>query len=390
MTAGIYRAAAAVTARLLSVSPAVESVLVHRSVATGEVVFGRSDIDLLLVIRREAAYDGEALAALYRLMRRVQRINPALNHIDVYEPDGIGRIETCLGSSERRSCILMAGRPVDFPTRPVERDDAVGRFALWGEWFFAVAVQQRNLRNVRKTALEAWNAYAVADGLIEEPLLRRSDMEAHLRATEGEAAVRALGDPATAAAFVFGLAERLHRSRLPELRKLSAPLAFETVVAPLGMRRPFVVVPRADSPLPPEVFSQPTVFPCTPELLHLHMNYKSAFMSWGLPAELLDLGMKLPGIDRYVQSSRAFNDDRFLRHPGFAVRKHAGPWVVTACIRHALASMERGEIPPPLPRERVLALMTGVDSMEDYYRSRYPALRREVDELRTALDALVA
>jgi len=116
MTTAIYRPAAAFTARLLATSHAVESVLVHRSVATGEVSFGRSDIDLLLVIRPEAAYDGEMLASLYHQVRQLQRVNPAMNHIDLYARDGIQRLDTCLAATERpRGICATCAKP---PLKP--------------------------------------------------------------------------------------------------------------------------------------------------------------------------------------------------------------------------------------------------------------------------------
>ena len=308
---GAYRTAAYVTARLLGTSPAVQSVLVHRSVATGEVVFGRSDIDLVVVIRREASFDGEQLASLYRLVRRVRRVNPALSHIDVFEPDGIERLartDTCLASTERRSLKLLCGKPATFPDLAVEPSHALARFVLWAEWYFAIALQTRNRRNIRKIALEMWNDYALAEGLLAEPLLRRDEMEHHLTATEGSAAARDLDDPARGAAFTFELAMRLHRSRLPELGKLSTPLVFETTTAPLGLARIFAVLPRANSPLPPEVFARPGVFPCIPEVLHLHLHYRNAYLAWAMPHQLVDLGMNLPGPSRFLAASRNFRD----------------------------------------------------------------------------------
>lgn len=378
---------------MLRSSRTVESVLLHRSVATGEVAFGRSDIDTLVVIRQEDALDGERLASLYRLVRRLRMANPAFNHVDVYEPDGIRRhaqTDTCLASTERRTCLLLAGKPVEFPANRVDPDHAIARFALWAEWFFAVAVQTKNRRNIHKTALEIWNAYAVAEGLIPEPLLRRSEMEAHLAATEGYAAIQGLDEPAQAMSFVFDLAGRLHRSRLPALQELSEPLLFEAITAPLALRRFFVVLPRPDFPPPPEVFTRAGVFPCTPQLLHLHMHYKSAFLHWALPTSLCGLGMKAPDSGQFLRHCRAFNDDRFLRHPGFAVRSHPGPAAATACVRHAVPFAAQGQSPPPLSQEKMQSLLTGIPSIEDYYRSVYPAVRREVQSLREVLDASLA
>ncbi len=390
LAAGVYTAAARVTAQMLGASPSVESVLLHRSVATGEVTFGRSDIDLLMVIRDEDADNGENLVALYHHVRRVHRINPACNHIDVYERDGITRhaeTDTCLASTERRSCRLLYGKPVQFPAKRIDPDHAVARFTLWTEWFFAIAVQSGNRRNIRKTALEIWNAYAVAEGLISEPFLRRSDMQAHLLATEGETAVQNLDDPTTAMSLVFDLAARLHQSRLPKLRELREPLLFEAITAPIALRRFFVVLPRADFPPPPDTFSRPGAFPCTPELLHLHMHFKSAYLSWALPADLVDLGMKAPDIAQFLRHGRAYNDDRFLRHPGFAVPHAPGPAAISTCVRHALNAAMEGRIPRPFSQDEVQALLRGVPSIEEYYRNQYPALRREVRALRESLDA---
>jgi predicted nucleotidyltransferase len=55
LATAFYRQAARLSARMLASSPIVESVLVHRSVATGEVFFGRSDIDMLMVVNEEKA-----------------------------------------------------------------------------------------------------------------------------------------------------------------------------------------------------------------------------------------------------------------------------------------------------------------------------------------------
>lgn len=389
---GAYWIAARASAAVLSSSSAVESVLVHRSVTTGEVVFGRSDIDLVLVLNAQAAGDGPQLASLYRLVRLVRRLNPALSHIDVYEPGGMARHardDSCLASIERRSLRLLRGKPASFPDVPLQRDHAVARFVLWAEWFFAIALQARNGRNIRKIALEMWNAYAVAEGLIPEPLLRRDEMQRHVIGIEGPAAAQHLHEPSSAFAFVYSLAGRLHRSRLPELRRLADPLVFDAVTAPIGLRRAFVVLPGPESPLPGIVFARPGVFPCTPELLDLHMNTRNAYLNWSMPSRLLDLGMTRPDAAHYLTHSLRFNDDRFLRVPGFASPHNPGPAVIARCIRHALPYLQRGEAPPPMAQEEVLAFATGIPSIEDYYRNEYDGHRREVLALRAALEAVV-
>lgn len=152
--------------------------------------------------------------------------------------------------------------------------------------------------------MESWNAYATAEGLIAEPYLLRSEMETHVRRAERDVITRRLEEPSYATRFVFGLADRLHRSRLPALRRLAKPLVFEAIMAPLALRRLFVVLPRADFPLPPEAFA-PGAFPCTPEVLHLFLHYKNAFLYWALPPELLNLGMKPPSVPGFLRACPA-------------------------------------------------------------------------------------
>jgi predicted nucleotidyltransferase len=383
LATAFYRQAAKVSARMLASSPMVESVLLHRSVATGEVCFGRSDIDMLLVVGREAAEDGEKIASLYRKVRRARVLNPALNHIDVYEPDGIAshaRMDTFWGSTERRTLVLLRGKPVEIPFAPVQPDHAVSKFVLWAEWFVPMSVQRRNRRNLWKTSLESWNACATAGGLIAEPYLRRSEMEAHVHRAEGDVVTRRLEEPSYATRFVFGLADRLHNTRLPALRTLAKPLIFEAILAPLSLRRLFVVLPRADFPLPPEAFAR-GAFPCTPEVLHLFLHYKNAFLYWVLPPELLNLGMKPPSIPGFLRACRCYGHNRFLFHPGFADANPPVPAARTACIGQALEWAARGELPPAIPQEKMREMLTGAPSVLDYYRTAYGPLRRESQRL---------
>ncbi|MGD0013884.1 MAG: hypothetical protein ABSD56_05605 [Bryobacteraceae bacterium] len=391
LATAFYRQAARVSARMLASAPMVESVLLHRSVATGEVCFGRSDIDLLMVVDQEKAEDGASVASLYQTVRRARLFNPALNHIDVYAPSGIAshaRMDTFWSSVERRALTLLRGKPVEIPFAPVHPDHALSKFLLWVEWFFAISVQTRDRRNLWKTSLESWNAYASAEGLIREPYLLRSEMEAQARRIEGNLITRRLGEPSYATRFVFGLADRLHRSRLPALQTLAKPLVFEAIMAPLCLRRLFVVLPRADSPLPPETFVK-GAFPCTPEILHLMLHAKNAFLYWVLPPELLGLGMRPPSVSGFLHSCRLYGHCRFLLHPGFADPKPPTQAARIALIRHAMDWASRGELPPAMPQEKIREMMAGAPPIADYYRAEYGRLRRDSRRLQESLLTLL-
>jgi predicted nucleotidyltransferase len=381
IAATIYHRAAAASAHLLSACPCVRSVLLHHSAATGEIRFGRSDIDLLMVIDQAAAGDGEKLMQLLRSVRRVRLVNPALSHVEVFEPDGIeelARTDTFWGSITRRTMKLLSGKAVAIPREAVKPDHALGRFLLWVEWFFSNSVQRRNRRNIRKTALECWNAYAVAEGLLTEPHLLRSEMEGHLRGMESGVWTERLEEPENAVRFVFELAHRLHNSRLPALGALREPMIFETAVAPLWLRRRFVVLPGAGSPLPPDIY-KPGAFTCTPEVLNLYLHFKNAFFAWTLPPELAASGMKSPGVGEFLRECRYYSHNRFLCLAGFAVAHPPPEAARVACLRHALEWIARGEAPPAL---RPPETSDRRCSVNDYYRNQYGQFRLENQRLR--------
>jgi hypothetical protein len=388
---GIYRGAASLTAWRLCRSPIVESVLAHRSVATGEVCFGRSDIDLLVFLRPEAAHDGERLAALYDKVRLCRRLNPALGHMEVHGRGGWQswlETDTYWGALETRSALPLCGKPVARPHRPVNPDHAIRNFAIWVEGFFSIAVQQRSRRNLRKTVLESWNAYAAATGLIAEPYVRRDETELHWRRLEKTADWDGItGEPGPAAGHVFELAERLHRRFLPPLRPLPRPLVYQALLPPRLRRRTLVVLPRPGAPLPAEAFTA-GAFLCTPEALDLFLHYANAFLYWTLPTELLAAGMQPPAPGEFVRSCRYYGQNHFLRNPGFINQAAYTPLAVAACWRHALDWLSRGEVPPPLPRAEIDRILTAVPRCGDYYRRSYAQVWREVAELKKMTETL--
>jgi hypothetical protein len=387
----LYRQAARYSARMLSSSPMVKSVVLHRSVATGEVDFGRSDIDLLMIVDEEKAAEGANIAALYRAVKRARFFNPALTDIDVYEPGGIAshaQIDTLWASTERRTTMLLRGEPVQIPLVAVNPDHALSRFLLWVEWFFAISLQQRNSRNLWKISLECWNAYASAEGLIGEAYVLRSEMEAHASRIEENLTTKQLGEPSYAARFVLELADRLHRSRLPALRKLDKPLIFEATMAPLCLRRLFVVVPRVDSPLPPQAFVN-GAFIGTPELFDMFVHAKNAFLHWILPPELLVLGMQPPSVPEFLSSCRYYSHSRFLFHPGFANPNRQMQSARMALIEHAMDWASRCEPAPAISEMRIHEMMAaGAATIPEYYRTEYESLWRNSRRIEESLRKL--
>ena len=376
---------------MLATSPIVESILAHRSVATGEVAFGRSDIDLLVVIRQAHAHDGQALADFYRKFRICRCLNPALRHVEVHDPEGVQSwlaTDTSRGSLERRSSLLLYGRPVPMQNRPVCASHAVCRFSFGIQTLLSPAVAQRSSRNLRKAVLDSWSEYATACGLIAEPCLTRDEAEHRFRAA-GEC-VNPDGtywESPRAAAHVFELAARLHHKLLPELRALSRPVVFEALIPPRYRLRTFVILPNPGS-LDVAKSLPSNVFLCTPQALDLFLHYTNAFLHWKLPRELLEIGMRPPSIAEFLQSCRFYTQGFFLRNPGFLSEISYTPVTATASVAHALRWLSRGEIPPPLPEERIREATTAAGSCGDYYRKTYARIYREDVEIWHSLAAI--
>jgi predicted nucleotidyltransferase len=142
----IYRTVARLSAWVLNSSRIVESVFVHRSVATGEASFGHSDIDLVIVVRqpKSDSADGIQLASLYEKVRWLRKLNPAIKHLAVQDWNGLNesiRSDTYLGSQDRRSAMVMGGKHVVFADIPVQPEHALRHFALWQEGHLAGAIQ---------------------------------------------------------------------------------------------------------------------------------------------------------------------------------------------------------------------------------------------------------
>ena len=90
------------------------------------------------------------------------------------------QLDTLWASIERRTTMLLQGEPVQIPSVAVNPDHALSRFpALGGVVLRNFPSAEGNSRNLRKISLECWNAYASAEGLIEEPCVLRREMEAH-------------------------------------------------------------------------------------------------------------------------------------------------------------------------------------------------------------------
>jgi hypothetical protein len=395
LAVGIYRLAAKAMGIALRRHEIVESVYANRGVGRGEVSFGRSDIDLSIILRTPDPHSGNGLE-LYSLYRRVcalRRINPALTHIMVYDRRGIDqwmRTDSYMGSQERRSMILLAGKPAPMPVIPVRREDAIRWVAFWSDRFFPLAIQQRNRRNLRKMTIEIWKAWAVAQGIVAESYLtlREAQQKARLHPI-GSGLAGAAADPRRAVEFVMKLAGMLHDEFLPPIQKLRETIVIRMWMPPRSRGRVLVVLPHPEAALPAAAFEDQSLI-ATPELLHLYMHYFNPFLDWILPPELRRLGFMAPKPNQFVRACLYLGSDNTLRLPGFVRKDTWIPYTVFSFNQYCIPYLRNGEVPPPMPEATLRPLMEYSPDCSQYYRQDFAQLYRMSLEQSKILEQLEA
>jgi hypothetical protein len=391
---GIYRTAARATAKMLLRDEIVRGVYVHRSVAAGEVAFGRSDIDLMIILREPNLETGDAgeLASLYSRVCRLRLLNPAAGHIRMYtaaEFEASMSNDSYRCSVTRRNSRLLAGKGAVIPELPLRREDAIRRFAYWPDNFLSSAIRERNARSLRKIAADMWCSYAVTQGRIQEPYITRREMEERSRDdADGAGLADVTRNPELASSYVLRLAKKLHDEFLPKLKPLTQTLVFERPVLPRSQHRVVVVVPDERSAIPAEAF-QPQSFFASPELLHLFVHYVNPFFDWILPDELRQLGFVPPDQKSYLRACRFFGGAAATREPGFL---HKGTWVpgaAAAMFGYAIEHLKNGATPPALPMGTLQALGEHVPAVSEYYANEFASIYRKAKERSRVLATLL-
>ena len=390
---GSYRSLARLGAKVLGTSPIVKSILVHRSAAAGEVSFARSDIDLLVILRKPSGSDRDA-AELRELCRRAGRLRsfvPVFGHFEVHDPEGFvewHRADTYWASIERRASRCLHGINAGPPPMPIRPEHAVLRFCLFPHYFLTAAVYGRNRRNLRKIALDMWNACLTATGQIAEPFLTRDETEEFLLANDaGFSAARLRGDAEYALGFLFRAARQLHSRLLPPLRGVEDLVTFEARLPPSFHRVKFVVLPGSSMDFPPGALGGNSLI-TTPELLDLYIHYANSLAYSILPPDLLRRGFGRPGLDSAVRTCRYEFHNYWLRTPGF-VNKHSGrPYARMYAFRHTLDLLESGDAKFSFDPADVDRYQEMRPSVADYYRCHYARLLEEQEHLWDRLGAV--
>jgi len=385
----VYRLAATEAGRVLVSNEIVQSILVRRSVAAGEVDFGRSDIDLTIVLKgpSETAEEAEKLLALSRCYRRLRWCVPALGECFVLTPEEVLRsygADPYRASLERRCGLVVQGPEVDIPELPISQSGVAYRTIDWFRGYLPIAVKTGNRRNLRKFAIEIWNAYATATGLIEQPYITRGEAERAWQRSEP-----GLNTARMSRSELFRqccrLAARVHAAFRPPLPVLDRPLRLR-----VGPTR-YIVIPSPEYPLARDELGWDAMV-ATPEILDLYLHHVSALGYARLGSEIRDLGIRPPVYEEYVDALGRALDPFRLRTIGFLDAPALVKGAARALKRSELVLryLERGESPPI---EEIRAIPKSSEPLRmpsdsEYYREWYPSLHRDYRALWERLDAL--
>jgi predicted nucleotidyltransferase len=371
----LYSWAARASAAALARHAVVDRVLVHRSVATGEIAFGRSDIDLVVIVNPDpdGGRHGVEMLDLCRTLRRIRRVNPALNHVEAHDRPGWRAwlsIDTFRASQERRCAITLWGEPETLPATPIDPRHAVRHFVLYPLHYLVAVLAGGQRRHLSKIALEMWHAYAVATGALAEPFVRRDEMRAHYERSPERQQLGPLGrTPEALTAFMWNLARILHDRLLPPLAEFRERLSVALRVPPYRGVRPFVLPTVSSGDLPAARLNTTML---SPEALHLFIHYVNPFVWHGLPRELIEKGFSQPPVASFAEASRYQFRRQTLRAPGLMTDNTTLATAWADFLRGVLPRLESGES----PAEGAFVLYGGSrrPTLAEYYREHFPRL----------------
>ena len=383
----VYVAVARVAGRRLAACDGVLSVYVRRSVAAGDVSFGRSDIDLGILIRDPFARPGESgpIGRLNRAVRWIRRVMPLVGEVEVIalaEYDDWARHQA-FQESLNRGALLAAGRPFEIPLHAVSVDEAAWRFGFWFERYLPRAIRRASRRDLRKFALEMWTCTAIVEGHLAEPPIGRREMQAVWQRVAPETgpppASASLGDLVET---VFDLAARLHARLLPPLRPLAGVIEAEVLLPPKLQPRTLRVGPAKALLQAGDAARRDAAMPVTPEALDLYLRYFNPFGYDLLPEALLAAGFERPPLARYVAVLEKWTCGPVARQPGFGNRRFGlGPRTL-AYARHAAQALAGGRWPSPVVPAALGDLARDDMGFDWYYREGYPVAYEACAETR--------
>jgi len=384
---GAYRFASRAIASVFGSFDFVEGVYLRRTAATGEVAFGRSDIDLTIILASPMAANGgpDRLMHLVRCCQMLRMLVPRLGECEVGTAAELirsYRADPYRASLDRRTAVTLYGKPLEIPHLPVTAADALTWLVIWFAHYVPLAMQRGSRRNMRKFVLEMWSAARTATGDIKEPYPSRRIAESAWRALAGDAFPLSDAD-SVETLFQTGcrIVSEVHQCKYQPVEKIESPEIHDQD------GRKWVLVPATMETPPPEV-RRPTAFAGTPEALDLLIRHVNPRMYRHLPDSVKRLGVGEPGYKEWLDFCRRMAcDPRLLRRPAFISSRKSSYYAFELIKpgRQGARQLREGHVPAwtGKPDEKLRA---EPPSYGAYYRRLFPPLYEEILEAWSDLD----
>ncbi len=405
----IYRAIARLAARNLGTLDEVIGVYARRSVAVGEVVLGRSDIDLHAVIAPPASLDSESalLSELARRFARMKRLAPCLGHLDVStrrELDAWYR-EQPFQWYRDRAWLPLDGEEFERPRGGLHGSgkDRILWWFFWAALLLPKSFRAGDARTCCNLVLDMFDVYRLYVGSSDEPLSRAALVELWSESrppgAERDSILRAYrrgfrGHRGAALVPLYRESLALHDALFAQTAARlegSASGTLASRVPPRFTGRTYVLVDvesrRALDEALETMRRDETVWVLTEAGLKLYLLHRNPWEHRMLSAAGDGFELVPPPRSAFRQVMQRFLYREIPRHYGLCGdRRHIGPLYAQTRLYAAeqLVAADGPDLRRAYRRRYGGELLTD-GSRQEYFRDRYPVVCRIIDEARSSL-----
>jgi predicted nucleotidyltransferase len=413
----IYRGVAKVAALHLSALDSVSSVYVRRSVACGEAAFGRSDIDVHVLIHPHANPEAEARALIRLADRwsRLRRLFPMLGDCDVSTPAELHRWYQLHPFTwyRDRGWLKLSGAEFIRPQVPLQSEAGRESLLWWFFWAWERLPQffrAGNVHTCRNLFLDMANVFFLYTGTFSEPKNRAEVFQRWRTISPAFRDFTRLFCQHwwSGAAVNRQLTRLLYRESLTLCRMLAAQVGRKLHVTtggtPVHCAVPFTFAARTYVIVEPPRSEQigqalalmeqdPTVFVTTAEALAFYWYHRNPWEYYTVRDTSLLAPFSPPPEEALRNSTRIASTREIPRRVGCALgRKVRSSGAVS--LRYAqhrlyadqgVIASGAGELQRQYQRCYGAWPYTGTDSRTTYFSHDYPLLCESIDEVRSRL-----
>jgi hypothetical protein len=395
-----YLATARGLVRLIGRHRIVRSVYVRRSVAAGEVVFGRSDIDLTIVLHDACAtMDGASrLYALNRTVRGIRRMFPWLGQCEVHAAGELGdwaERESFRTHLEIANAVLVHGEPVELPVGPIDQRQAAYRTAFWLEKYLPIALAGHRRDQLWKFVLEMWVTASLAVGRLAEPCLTRAEtLRAWHRHPEPVAPPEPGQPVETLWRTALALLAEVHGALRTPVASPGALHVFTAVLPPGGPARTVWVgtVEQLARELGRSAKAPPskTTLAFTPEALDLYLEYVNPAFHAQVSRALGAVGpvtesLQMPSAAAWHEALRRWSCPVLARKPGFGTTDFGMAPRQVGYARRVVETVAGGWPPSPEDVPPCDPASAPPPSFRDYFLRDYVSVYEDTRAIRRRL-----